>query len=117
MMPHPKKPCDECPWRVDVPVGKFSPERFASLAGTAGDISFTVFACHKSPDDRPMPCAGAILRQPHNLRLRLLASAGEINPEAVGDGGFPLFENYRAMAVANGVPPDAIALRHVRDDV
>jgi hypothetical protein len=116
-MNYARKPCDECPWRIDVPCGKFPPERFQSLASTAVDMAMTLFACHKSPAGKEFPCAGATIRQPHNLRLRLLASAGEIDPEKVSDGGFVLFANYWEMAVANGVPPLHPSLRGVRCDV
>jgi len=50
----------------------------------------------------------------HNLSVRLAALRGEIDPRAVGDGGHPLFENYRAMAIANGVSPEDPALRLCR---
>lgn len=32
------RPCAECPWRLDAPVGQFPPERFADLARSAEDM-------------------------------------------------------------------------------
>ncbi len=112
---HPKKPCSECPWRRDVPAGHFQPERYRILANTAEDMSCHIFACHKSANDKPTACAGFILRGArHNLSLRLAYSRGDIGD--VSDGGYPLFDNYRQMAIANGVPSDDRALRNCRDD-
>jgi hypothetical protein len=112
---YPKKPCAECPWRTDVEPGAFTADRFRALANTAHDMAMSLFACHKSGDDRPTVCAGFLLRGGrHNLTLRLAYARGEIVPEGVDDGGYPLFADYRAMAVANGVPADDPALRLCR---
>lgn len=109
----PPKPCAECPWRTDVPTGRFPKERFAALAASAYDQSFTLFQCHKTPDDRPLVCAGFLLRgATHNISARLALARMELGP--VEDGGFPLFGDYVEMAVANGVHPASLALRECR---
>ncbi len=111
----PKKPCAECPWRRDVPTGRFPPERYLALAGTAYDMADRLFACHKSTEDDPIACAGFVLRGgTHNLSLRLAYSRGDIQRDSVTDGGYALFEDYREMAIANGVPRHDPALRHCR---
>jgi hypothetical protein len=109
---HAKKPCPECPWRRDVPVGKFPPARFTLLAPTAYDMARRVFACHMSAEGSEFACAGFIARCPHNLTLRL----SHIYPSSVNVEGVPLFDNYRQMAIANGVSPKAAALTRCRDD-
>lgn len=112
---HPKKPCAECPWRRDVKTGRFGPDRYRALANTAEDMSSRIFSCHKSAEDKPTACAGFILRGArHNLSLRLAYSRGDIGE--VADGGYPLFDNFRQMAEANGVARTDPALRHCRDD-
>lgn len=112
---HPKKPCAECPWRRDVAAGQFTADRYRALASTGEDMAMTLFACHKSPDERPFTCAGFLLRGgAHNLTLRLAYARGEIVPESVSDGGYPLYRDYREMAVANGVDPLDPALARVR---
>lgn len=112
---YPKKPCAECPWRCDVAPGHFSADRFRALANTAHDIASAIFSCHKSSEDRPTACAGFLLRgAAHNLALRLAYSRGDVGE--VSDGGYPLYRDYRAMAVANGVPANDPALRHCRDN-
>lgn len=111
-----KRPCAECPWRRDVPVGRFPPERFRALAGTAYDIAGTVFACHKTEGDKTMACAGFILQQgAHNMALRM-AIVRAAEPFDVKSEGLPLFPNYRAMAIANGVRENDDSLRMCRDD-
>jgi hypothetical protein len=104
--PYRTSPCPECPWRTDVPVGKFPPERFLALAPTAYDMSATQFACHMSQEGREQGCAGFVLRgADHNLGFRLAARHGKLDPDAVRSD-HPLYRDYREMAEANGVDPD-----------
>jgi len=105
-------PCSECPWRTDVPVGKFPPERFRTLARCAEDMSGVLFACHKSPEGGEFACAGFLLQSgAHNLLVRL-------SRELFTDlrSAHPLFPTYRAMAIANGVKARDPALKNCRDD-
>ena len=108
-----KKPCGDCPWRTDVPVGKFPPERYVALAPTAYDMAFKVFACHQSEEGNEIACAGFLARSDHNLTVRMNATDLLRN---TSDGGHELFANFRELAVANGVPADHPALRDCRDD-
>lgn len=73
------------------------------------------FACHESGVSKPAMCAGFLLRGAnHNLSVRLkmiqCSSFGDVH-----DGGHELHENYRAMAVTNGVAPDDPSLAACRD--
>lgn len=104
-----KKTCPECPWRKDVPVGKFPPKRFVALAETAYDLSGRVFACHLSPEGKEFACAGFVLQAHHNMALRL----NRVDSRTVEATG-PLFETYRDMAVANGVRRSHPALKNTR---
>lgn len=111
-MPYCKRPCAECPWRADVPLGKFKPARFIALAPTAYDMALTIFACHMSKDEKPVACAGFILMQgAHNFSLRMAGHRFDVEAN-----GAPLFPTYRAMAIANGVKARDPSLRHCRDD-
>ncbi len=113
--PHAKKPCTECPWRTDVAPGRFPPERFATLAASAYDMSHVIFACHKSPDGREFACAGFLMRGAgHNLACRMAGANKRLDRREISDGGHPLFDNYREMAEANGVLPSDPALRDCR---
>ena len=63
---------------------------------------------------KPQTCAGFLLRNStHNLGVRLRLMRGEGFGD-VHDDGVALHENYRAMAIANGVEPDDPALRECR---
>jgi hypothetical protein len=106
--------CKECPWKLSAKIGKFPPERYKRLAGTAYDLASTVFACHMSSEDSPLICAGFLLRgAAHNLRVRVWKSQGKIGKVRDRRG---LYESYREMAVANGVSPDDPSLRECRDE-
>lgn len=112
---HCLRPCPQCPWRTDVPIGAFPAEAYRHSARTAYDMAQTTFGCHMAGRDRPLTCAGFLLRgADHNLLIRLAMIKGQLDPSKVADGGAPLFESYRAMAVANGVPADDPALAPCR---
>ena len=108
-----REPCRNCPWRLDA-VGEFPAEAFKHSAGTAYDMAQASFACHESGAEKPAICAGFLLRgADHNLLVRLKRMRGECHD--VHDGGHELHENYRAMAIANGVDADDPALSLCRD--
>jgi hypothetical protein len=115
--PHRKAPCAECPWRKDVPVGKFPPERYRALAQSAEDASFVIFSCHLSKETKPVACAGWLLQaSAHSLAVRLAIISSRLDLDAVTDGGHSLFSGYRALAQANGVRPGDPSLQRCRDD-
>lgn len=109
-----KKPCSDCPWRTDA-IGQFSPEAFRHTANTAYDMAEKAFACHQSTTRKPATCAGFLLRgAEHNIGVRLGYVVGKYKHD-VSDDGHELHDNYRAMAIANGVDPDDPALAPCRD--
>lgn len=113
-MKHAKIPCAECPWRRDVPTGKFTPERFRLLAHTAYDVARKVFGCHMSKEDDEFACAGFLLQSSaHNLSVRMALT--ESNFIADVRSPYPLYATYREMAIANGVRCDDPALCSCRD--
>jgi hypothetical protein len=110
-----RQPCPTCPWRKDA-VGLFPPEAFAHSARTAYDMSTHTFACHTAGVEKNATCAGFLLRGAnHNLAVRIGYINGRFKDD-VRDGGFELYDNYRAMAIANGVDPEDPALGPCRDD-
>jgi len=107
------EPCPQCPWRVDA-TGVFPAEAFKHSASTAYDMAQNVFGCHDSGANKPATCAGFLLRgADHNLSVRLKRMRGDIKDD-VSDGGHLLYENYRAMAIANGVDPEDEVLKQCR---
>lgn len=73
------------------------------------------FGCHEAGAERQATCAGFLLRGGgHNLAVRSGFMTGRFKGD-VADAGHELHENYRAMAIANGVPADDAALAACRD--
>ncbi|WP_432263067.1 DUF6283 family protein [Cupriavidus sp. TMH.W2] len=109
-----REPCDDCPWRKDA-VNVFPAEAFRHSASTAYDAAQETFACHQSGKEKPALCAGFLLRgAEHNLSVRIRLMTGDIADD-VHDGGHALHDDYRAMAIANGVPPDDPAIAPCRE--
>lgn len=101
------RPCEECPWRKDVPVGRFPAQAFRESAPTAYDMAGSTFGCHMSSERAPATCAGFLLRHgAHNLGVRLSLMRGRLDLSGLVDAGLEIFETYREMAIANGVDPE-----------
>ncbi|RYZ92821.1 MAG: hypothetical protein EOP06_03080 [Proteobacteria bacterium] len=110
-LPYRKSCCSECPWRKDVDPGRFPPQAFKDLAKTSYDIARKVFACHKSEEATSVICAGFLLRgAAHNLTVRMGAIEGSIDLRLVKDEGLNLFDDFKSMAIANGVRPSDSSL-------
>lgn len=98
-----RKTCDECPWRKDVPVGRFPPERFAKLRPTVQQGFNILFACHKTDDGRDETCVGFLLvAGDNNWTVRLAHSHGRFQYDELEATG-PLYESFEEMARANGL--------------
>lgn len=111
-----KKPCEECPWRLDSPVGAFPADAYRHSARCAQNMSGHTFACHMAGTGNPKTCAGFLLKgSRHNMAVRLALSAEKIKLEEVSSE-VDLYDNYVDMAVANGVPLRDPALRNCRVD-
>ncbi len=107
-----RHPCASCPWRRDAEVGVFPPEVFRHSAQTTYDLATTKFACHTDGREKPTTCAGFLLRgASDNLSVRM-SQADYSGVHTTVD----LYDNYRDMAIANGVDPDDPALRPCRGD-
>jgi hypothetical protein len=95
--------CDECPWRKDVPPGRFPPARFERLRSTVEQgIDKPLFACHKTREGREVVCVGYLLcpASRDNFRVRLALWREEFDPAKLVAAG-PLFRTYGAMERAN----------------
>lgn len=108
-----KRPCPDCPWRIDA-IGKWPAEAFLASAETAYDMSTHTFACHSAGATKPRLCAGFLLRgADHNLTIRLDRIRNRLRDD-VEDGGHALHASYADMAIANGVAADDPALEPCR---
>ena len=100
--------CPECPWRRDVPVGRFPPERYARLRDTCetGGLR-AIFACHKSPEGAERACAGFLLVHGANSNaVRLAVIRGRFRPDEIRAAA-PLYDDFAVMARANGYDPES----------
>jgi len=112
-----RTPCEECPWKVESPIGAFPAEAYRASAPTSYDAAMSTFACHMAGADAPATCAGFLSRHgQNNLGVRLSLSQDRIDLSRVSDGGHELYDSYREMAIANGVDPDDPVLGPVRAD-
>ena len=90
-MKHVKRPCDECPFRVDADPGRFSPERWAALTASSADergmgpeFGAPLFACHKTPEGGERACAGWLVAEGLNHPgVRMSLMTGSLPPDAV----------------------------------
>jgi hypothetical protein len=111
-----KKPCSNCPWKKSA-VGVFPAEAFRISAHTSYDMAMEGFGCHSTSHEHPKTCAGFLLKGAHhNLGVRLRLLTGDYDLSSVTDGGHELFDNYKEMAIANGVSPDDDCLKLSRTD-
>lgn len=102
-----KTQCNECPWRTDVDVGRFPPERYAALTNSCrqGWPPGPIFACHKTPEGKEQACVGYLLRNgTNNIAVRMAASQGRLSLADLKATG-PLYDGFRDMAIANGHDP------------
>lgn len=107
--------CSECPWRKDVPVGRFPPERYVALKNTVEQGLNNLFACHKTSDGEPSACVGFLLVDgPNNWTARLAAITGEFDPRKLEAAG-PLYDSFQEMALANGVSPEDLVSDEQRE--
>lgn len=110
---HQKRPCDQCPWRVDAEPGRFSPDRYASLADTCGthgreaELEAPLFACHKTAEGKETACAGwlAVAGRDH-LGVRLAVAMRRLDPSTLEpQKDWPvLYGSFEEMAAFNGLP-------------
>ncbi|MFI6296808.1 DUF6283 family protein [Nonomuraea sp. NPDC050790] len=111
---HQEHPCAQCPWRRDTPVGRFPAEVFRHSARTTYDLASEVFGCHMAGRDQPKTCAGFLLRgASDNLAIRMRLRRQDFSGVR---SEVELYDDYREMAVANGVDPADCALRSCRGD-
>ena len=105
-----RRPCENCPWRVDAPRGYWDPQHFVDIWKNCQDDGLNVMLCHKSnavpPEDRgEIPCQGWIRVMGFSaIGVRILAMRGQIAVEEVEDKDGPkLFPSFTAMMRANKI--------------
>jgi len=111
------RPCAQCPWRCDQPVGRFPAERFEYLrcpvAGPQGSAppGAPLFACHMIREGGEIACEGWLAVEGlGHVGVRLAVLFGRLDPVALApSAGWPrLHDSFTAMARANGAGPDPV---------
>lgn len=107
-----RKPCENCPWRVDAPREHWDPQHFHDIANNCRDDGMHTMLCHKAnnmPGGKDHPdapvCQGWLRVMGFNaIGVRLLATFGRITVAEVEDRSPPeLFESFEAMLKANKI--------------
>jgi hypothetical protein len=110
---HAARPCSECPWRRDQPVGRFPACRYDALRDTAArpgggsaPLGAPMFACHKTAEGREIACAGWLaVEGARHVGIRLAVVSGRLDVEALTpthEGWPDLYRSYGDLAQANG---------------
>lgn len=107
-----RKPCDNCPWRIDAPRDYWDPQHFHDIANNCRDDGMHVMLCHKANNmpggknhpDAP-PCQGWLRVMGFDaIGVRLLAMRGRVTVAEVEDRSSPeLFKSFEAMLKANKI--------------
>ena len=106
-----RRPCSNCPWRVDAPRDYWDPQHFVDIWRNCQDDGLHTMLCHKSnalpKEDRgDIPCQGWIRVMGFDaIGVRLLVMRGQATHEEVEDTAGPkLFPTFTAMLRANKIP-------------
>ncbi len=127
-----RRPCSNCPWRVDAPREYWDPAHFELIWRNCQDDGMSGMFCHKSPaaavgrakgdttfgrDEVPagqegglkLLCQGWLrVMGTDSIGVRIALLSGDCSYEEVGDlEGPELFRSFEEMMAANGVKPPA----------
>ncbi len=101
-----RRPCANCPWRVDAPRRYWDPTHFQEIWNNCQDDGTNMMACHKSTPEHRLPCQGWVRVMGFDaIGVRLAVMKGEVLQAEVDDRKGPaLFKSFAAMLKANGIP-------------
>jgi len=106
-----RRPCSNCPWRVDAPRDYWDPQHFIDIWRNCQDDGLNTMLCHKSsalPAEKhgEVPCQGWIRVIGFDaIGVRLLVMRGQVTFEEVEDKAGPrLFSTFTTMLRANKIP-------------
>ena len=106
-----RRPCENCPWRVDAPRGYWDPQHFVDIWRNCKDDDMHIMLCHKAtalPDSErdKLPCQGWIRVMGFDaIGVRILVMRDQVTMEEVEDKDGPeLFSTFAKMMRANKIP-------------
>jgi uncharacterized protein DUF6283 len=104
------KPCDNCPWRRDAPVGYWDPQHFQEIWRNCQDDGANLMLCHKAmklpaPERPRLICQGWVRVIGLNaIGVRLAVMTGRVSDEELHDTEGPaLYESFKEMMEANDI--------------
>lgn len=108
-----RRPCNNCPWRVDAPRQYWDPQHFLDIWKNCQDDGVNLMMCHKTNDQteaqrkaNQLICQGWARVQGFDaIGVRLALIKGEVTVQEVEDRKGPkLFKTFEAMMRANKIP-------------
>ena len=106
-----RRPCENCPWRVDAPRDYWDPQHFVDIWQNCQDDGANIMLCHKATalpkaDQGKVPCQGWIRVMGRDaIGVRIVLMGGRATLEEVEDRKGPkLFPTFTAMMRANKIP-------------
>lgn len=108
-----RRPCDNCPWRVDAPRQHWDPTHFMSIYRTCQDDGISEMLCHKTSNQtkaqqkrNPLICQGWIrVIKTNAIGVRTALAKKLVTFEEMDDTEGPrLFKTFDDMLIANRVP-------------
>ena len=93
------KPCANCPFRTDCPPAWLGHERASDIAQAVAEGS--TFQCHKTLEDAPQMCAGALLVSRRDQAgfsgaISLACAVGWLEPDRLDEGAL-VFDSLEAF--------------------
>jgi hypothetical protein len=101
-----RRPCANCPWRVDAPRQHWDPAHFVSIWRDCQDDGPNLMLCHKSArSTRTLPCQGWIrVLGFEAIGVRIAVMRGLATAAEVADRAGPeLFPSFAKMLRANKI--------------
>ena len=106
-----RRPCANCPWRVDAPRAYWDPQHFTDIWRNCKGDGTASMLCHKATtlpegERKSVPCQGWIRVMGFDaIGVRLLVMQGKATLEEVEDHDGPeLFPSFTSMMRANKIP-------------
>lgn len=105
-----RKPCDNCPWRVDAPRGHWANDHFESIYRNCQDDGQSIMLCHKASAVAPAEriehvCQGwlRVIRD-EAIGVRIALMRGYVTEaEMLDTKGPELFGSFKEMLEANKI--------------
>lgn len=105
-----RRPCEDCPWRVDAPREHWAPDHFESIFQNCQDDGDRIMLCHKSAalpahERKRLICQGWLrVIGTRAIGVRIALIFGDVTEEEMLDKDGPeLFQTFEAMLRANKI--------------